>query len=155
MIGGGPHEYGNYRITFSDHNKGWNNRLITMNYEIWVMLLGFNIDYWTKADIEKAGSEFGKLMVWKEDPNNLARIVAKIRVVDLSEIPWFLVCSEGEDFEANSWTVQVEILQYRLLRAGPADEGHPPDDVDPSVFDFFGYGQPSNAGQGANDNAQN
>nr|TKW31062.1 hypothetical protein SEVIR_2G080300v2 [Setaria viridis] len=121
LIGGGPHEYGQYRISFSDHNKGWNNRLITMNCEVWIMLLGFNIDYWTKADLEKAIAEFGRLLVWEEDPNNLARIIAKIRVVDLSEIPWFLVCSEGEDFEGNSWTAQCEILQYRMLGGGNAN----------------------------------
>lgn len=127
LIGGGQHEYGQYRFTFSDHNRGWNNRLITVNCEAWVMLLVLNIDYWTKADIEKAVAVFGKLIVWEEDPNNLARAIVKVRVVDLSEIPWFLVYSEGEDFEGNSWTVQVEILQYRLLGAGPADEDQPPE----------------------------
>nr|TKW22691.1 hypothetical protein SEVIR_4G244800v2 [Setaria viridis] len=71
----------------------------------------FNIDYWTKADLEKAVAEFGRLLVWEEDPNNLARIVAKIR--------------------------------YRMLGGGPADEGQPPDDVEPTLFGFFGYGQPS------------
>lgn len=91
LIGGGPHEYGQYHISFTDHDKGWNNRQITMNCKVWIMLLGFNIDYWTKADLKKAIAEFGRLIVWEEDPKYLGRIVAKIRVVDLSEIPWFLV----------------------------------------------------------------
>lgn len=74
-------------------------------------------------------------------------------MVDLSEIPWFLVCSEGEDFEGNSWTAQCEILQYRMLGGGPADEGQPPDDVEPTLFDFVGYGQPSgNAANAGNVN---
>src|SRR5688572_28338226 len=30
-----------------------------------------------------------------------------------------------------------------MLGGGPADEGQPPDDVEPTLFDFFGYGQPS------------
>lgn len=128
-----------------------------MNCEVWVMLLGFNIDYWTKVDIEKAIAEFGRLLVWEEDPHNLTRVLIKIRVVDLSEIPWFLVCSEGEYFEGNSWTVQCEILQYRMLGVAPADEQQPPDDIDPVLFDFFGYGQPNNAGKHnhnwTNDNA--
>lgn len=51
------------------------------------MLLGYNIDFWSRADIEKTVAEFGKLLVWEEDPNNLARIVVKVRVGDLSEIP--------------------------------------------------------------------
>nr|TKW33816.1 hypothetical protein SEVIR_2G264400v2 [Setaria viridis] len=134
LIGGGQHQYGQYRISFSDHNRGWNNRLTTMNYEAWVMLLGLNIDYWTKSDIEKAVAVFGRLLVWEEDPNNLARVIVEVRVVDLTEIPWFLVCSEGEDFEGNS-----------LLGVGHEDESQPPDEVDRHMFDFFGYGQPSNA----------
>nr|TKW37951.1 hypothetical protein SEVIR_1G083000v2 [Setaria viridis] len=145
LIGGGQHQYGQYKISFSDHNRGWNNRLTTMNCEAWVMLLGLNIGYWTKSDIEKAVAVFGRLLVWEEDPNNLARVIVKVRVVDLTEIPWFLVCSEGEDFEGNSWTVQCEILQYKLLGVGPEDENQPPEEVDPHLFDFFGYGQPSNA----------
>lgn len=38
---------------------------------------------------------------------------------------------------------------------GRADEEQTPDDVDPNLFDFFGYGQPSNAGQGDDDHANN
>nr|TKW37045.1 hypothetical protein SEVIR_1G021900v2 [Setaria viridis] len=115
LISDSPHEYGNYRISFTEHNRSWNNKTVTMNFEVWIMLMGYNIDYWTKADIEKTVSEFGRLLVWVEDPNNLARIVVKARVVDLFEVPWFLVCSEREDFEGDSWTIQFEILQYRML----------------------------------------
>nr|TKW34816.1 hypothetical protein SEVIR_2G330700v2 [Setaria viridis] len=146
LISGSPHEYGNYRISFVERNRDWNNKIITINCEVWLMLLGYNIDFWSRADIEKTVSEFGRLLVWEEDPNNLARIVVKARVVDLSEIPWFIVCSEGEDFEGYSWTVQCEIFQYRVLGGGPGDEDQPLDDVDPNLFDFFSYDQPSNAG---------
>lgn len=58
LISGSPHEYGNYRISFTEHNRGKNNKIITMNCEVWIMLLGYNIDYWTKADIEKIVSEW-------------------------------------------------------------------------------------------------
>lgn len=51
LIGGELHDYGQYRITFTEHNKGWNNKLITMNCEVCIMLLGFNIDYWIKVDV--------------------------------------------------------------------------------------------------------
>ena len=75
-----------------------------MNCEVSLVLLGYNIDFWSRADIEKIVAEFGKLLVWEEDPHNLARIVVKARVVDMYEIPWFIICSEGEDFEGDSWT---------------------------------------------------
>lgn len=76
----------------------------------------------------------------------MAQIVVKVRVVDLSEIPWFIVCSKREDFEGDSYIAQCEILQYRMLGGGHGEEEEPPDDVDPNLFDFLVYGQPSSAG---------
>jgi len=29
-----------------------------MNYDVWLMLLGFNIDYWEHKDVEKTISKF-------------------------------------------------------------------------------------------------
>ena len=95
--------------------------------------------------LKKAIAEFGKLLVWQEDPTNLARIIIKARVVDLTEIPWFIVCSEGENFEGESWTCQCEILQANLLGGGPPDESPPPngpDDLQPNFFEFFDFGRP-------------
>ena len=127
-----------------------------MNYEVWLMLLGFNLDFWEQHDIEKAITEFGKLLAWQEDPNHLARVIIKARVVDLVEFPWFIVCSEGENFEGDSWTCQCEILQAGLLGGGPPDESPPPnapDDIQPKFFEFFGFGQPAGPHGGPNDNA--
>ena len=98
LIQNSPHNYGNYHITFKAHNKGWNNRRSTMNHEVCLMLLGFNLNFWEQHDIEKAIADFGKLLAWQEDSNHLARIIIKARVVNLKEIPWFIVCSEGENF---------------------------------------------------------
>ena len=69
-----------------------------MNHEVCLMLLGFNLNFWEQHDIEKAIADFGKLLAWQEDSNHLARIIIKARVVNLKEIPWFIVCSEGENF---------------------------------------------------------
>lgn len=72
LIQSSPHNYGNYRISFKAHNRGWNNRTTMMNFEVWLMILGFNIGYWEQKDIEKEIVDFGKLLVWEEDPNHLA-----------------------------------------------------------------------------------
>jgi len=64
----------------------------------------------------------------------------KARVVDFSEIPWFIGCSEDEDFEGESWIAQCEILQATLLGGGPRYEGIPPngpEDVQPNLFQFL------------------
>lgn len=65
------------RIYFDEHNKGWNNRSVTMNYEVWLLLLGFNVDYWTPQHVEKAPADFGQLLVWEEDPAHLSRVLVK------------------------------------------------------------------------------
>ncbi|CAN6177127.1 unnamed protein product [Urochloa humidicola] len=149
LIHDSPHEYGDLRISFIEHDKGWNHRAVTFNHEVWLMLLGLNNDFWSEKNVEKALADFGKLITWKADPNYLARILVKARVVDLEEIPWFIVCTDGDRFEGESWTAQCEVLQTRMLGGGPGDEDQPPapDDLDPSLFHFFGFGQP---GQGAN-----
>ncbi|CAN6198648.1 unnamed protein product [Urochloa humidicola] len=135
-----------------------------MNYEVWLMLLGFNNDFWEERDIEEALADFGKLLTWEEDPENLARIIVKARVVDLIEIPWFIVCTDGERFEGESWTCQSEVLQATMLGGAPRDEEQPPgpDDFQPNLFHFFGYGQPGQwppqngpGAQGQGNNAAN
>ena len=126
-----------------------------MKYEVWLMLLGFNLDFWEQHDVEKAIAEFGKLIAWQEDPNHLARVIIKAHVVDLAEIPWFIVCLEGERFEGESWTCQCEILQATHLGGRPPDESPPPggpDDVQPNFFEYFGFGQPIGHNDGPSPN---
>ena len=62
LIQNSPHQYGNYNITFKAHNKGWNNKSTSMTHDAWLMLLGFNVDYWEQKDVEKAISDF-----WQAD----------------------------------------------------------------------------------------
>lgn len=111
-------------------------------------MVGLNLDLWSYSLVEKAVAQFGKLMVWEEDHNHMARALVKVRVTRLDAIPWFLNFSEGEDPESDNWTVQSEIILTRMLGAMPQDEDFPPEDpndVNPENFDFFGFGQP---GQG-------
>jgi hypothetical protein len=68
----------------------------------------------------------------------------KARVVTLEEIPWFIVGTEGPDFHGDSWIIQVEIIQAKMLGGMGGDEDVPPgpDNINPEMFDFFGFGQP-------------
>lgn len=38
-----------------------------MTHEVWLMLLGLDLDLWTQPMLEKAVSSFGQLMIWEED----------------------------------------------------------------------------------------
>ena len=79
-------------------------------------------------------------------PKSLSKSHIKARVVDLTEIPWFIVCSKGENFEGESWTCQCEILQANLLGGGPPDESPPPPNgpngLQPFFFEFLALDSP-------------
>jgi hypothetical protein len=143
LIHNSPHPYGNGTISFTPHNRAWNNRTAMMTHEVWIMMLGLNLDLWTQPLVEKIVSSFGKMLVWEEDHYNQVRAIVKIRVASLDEIPWFFVFTEGVAFETDSWSVQCEILQTNMLGAAPQDEEFPPDDDDfnPNHFIYHGYGQ--------------
>jgi hypothetical protein len=107
------------------------------------MLLGTNIDFWSDVQMNKILGDHGHIIAWEEDPNHIARVLVKARVVNLEEIPWFIVSTEGSGFNGDSWTIQVEIIQARMLGGLGHDEDIPsgPDDLQPELFDFFGFGQ--------------
>lgn len=116
-----------------------------MTHEVWFAMLGLNLDLWSHSLVDKAVSEFGKLIVWEEDHDNMARVLVKARVISLDAIPWFFTFAEGDDPEANSWTVECEVFHASLLGVVAQDEDMPSDDdddVQPNHFDFYGFGQP-------------
>nr|TKW12232.1 hypothetical protein SEVIR_5G023600v2 [Setaria viridis] len=143
LIQNSPHDYGDVRISFVEHDKGSDHRAVKLNYEVWLMLLGFSVDYWSEQH--------------EEDPNHIARVLIKARVVTLEEIPWFVVGTDGLAFDGDSWTIQTEIIQTRMLGAFAVDEDQPPgpDDIQPQIFDFFGFGQPGQGHANQSPNHQN
>jgi hypothetical protein len=144
LIQNSPHAFGDVFISFTEHDRGRNHRAVTLNHEVWLMLLGTNVDFWSDAHIRKIIGDHGQVIAWEEDHNNLARVLVKARVVNLEDIPWFIVSTKGPGFEGDSWTIQTEIIQSRMLGVNAADEDVPPgpDDLQPEFFDFFGFGQP-------------
>lgn len=130
------------QISFVEKNQDWNNRTAIMNHEVWFMLLGYNFDFWTPYLVGKAISPFGKLVIWEEDHLHTSRILGKAHIFSLDCIPWFFLLTKGDGFETDSWTVQCEILQARMLGGQVQDVDFPLDDthdLQPNQFDFFGF----------------
>jgi hypothetical protein len=74
----------------------------------------------------------GKLLLWEKDEANLGRIIAKVRVSDLEDIPKSIRFTDGDRPDSESWTFSVEILQEEMLGGGLADEDpHPDEGMDP------------------------
>jgi len=108
------------------------------------MLMGLPEDYWEREHIDTVLGPFAWTVNWRRDRNHLSRIIVKARVVDLESIPHFVLFSDPEGYNSESWTVQCEILQHENLGAGPPEEEPvppPPEDLGPPLYDFFGLGQ--------------
>lgn len=143
LIHNSPHEFRNGHISFIPHNRAWNNRIAVFTHEVWLLLIGLNLDLWSHFLVEKAVSQFGDLIVWEENHDHMVTVLVKARVCGLESIPWFFNFTEGSDLKSNCWIAQCEILLTRMLGAQTQDEDFPPedpDDVHPNNFDFFGYG---------------
>jgi hypothetical protein len=146
LVINGPRPYGDVQFSFIRHNQGRNWRLMNFNRECWLMLLGFPLDYWNHESIQSAIGVFGRVMLWENDRNHLARLLVRARITDLQDVPHFLVLTDMEGFNGESWTIQCEILEQEMLKQLPADEDHVPviaENGQPPMSDFFGLGQPA------------
>lgn len=136
----GPLQFGDVTITFVDHNKGRNWRAVNFNRECWLLLLGYPPEFRENDFVVNTISSFGRVISWVDDERHLARILVRARVIDYVSVPQFLVITEGEGFQGESWTVQCEILQGNMLGVLPQDEDPAPgnDDFPPGgPFDLF------------------
>ena len=69
-------------------------------------------------EIDNAVKSFGKLLVWDRVKSTKACLVVKIRVEEMKDIPTNIVIGEGDDFQTNSKTVPIVIIQQSMLGGG-------------------------------------
>lgn len=135
-----PHLHQGLSFQFVNHNRGRNARRVNFNRECWLMLIGYPEDYRTTDEIADTIKSFARIILWQKD-NVLGRVIVKARVTDLTDVPHYIVISEGDDFEGVSLTVQCEIMQQNLLGEGPPDEDIPPGGLDDGfIFPGIGLG---------------
>jgi hypothetical protein len=107
------------------------------------MMMNFPLEAWHVEKIHESVSEFGKLLVWNRDGSNRARVLVKIRVPDLLEIPISHVLCENTDNAGHgqSWTVVNYILQANLIAGEGADEDPlPPNGLNPHPMPNLPFG---------------
>ena len=132
LIAASPIPFQDVHVSFVKHNEGDNWRRTQFNNECWVMLVGPPLDHWHTEDLNAIFADIGKVLLWERDPDQKGRIIAKIRVTDLVDIPKSVRFTIGDLVEIESWTFSVEVLQSHLLGGGPPEEDPLPDDnVDP------------------------
>jgi hypothetical protein len=96
LIRANPIPFGDVHVSFCKHNEGVNRRCFSFNRECWVLLVGPPLDYRFTEDLNAAFSDIGKLLLWEKDEANLGRIIAKVRVSDLEDIPKSICFTDGD-----------------------------------------------------------
>jgi hypothetical protein len=145
MVDLSPLPFGNFNLSFVRHNEGRNHRRVFFNEECWIMLLNFPEDYKIDRHIQNAVSGFGRLILYEVSDEFPGRVMARVRITNLQEVPHFIVYSDSHNVHGDSWTVQCEIIQHNDLAVAPPEEDPVPDELemgDHVPFDFFGLGQP-------------
>src|SRR4051794_35362276 len=79
------------------------------------MLVGPPLDHWHTEDLNAVFADIGKVLLWERDPDQKGRIIAKLSVTDLVDIPKSVRFTIGDLVETESWTFSVEVLQSNLL----------------------------------------
>ena len=95
-------------------------------------MVGLPLDNIHMDDLNASFSHIGTVVLWEKDPRHKGRIIVKVRVTKLDEIPKSVTFSHGDRPDSESWTFSVEVLSQTLLGGGPPDEDPLPDEgVDP------------------------
>jgi hypothetical protein len=132
LIASSPNQFGDVNVSFVRHDEGINWRGITFNRDVWLLLVGPPLDHMNTEDLNACFVDIGSVLLWEKDPNRKGRVLVKVRVTDLMDIPRSIRMTESSRPDAESWTFLVEILLDNLLGGGPADEDPLPDEgVDP------------------------
>jgi hypothetical protein len=105
---------GNYAMRVIKHDEAENARSFDLDREAWVMLVGFPEDLKDSVNIAKAVSGFGILVQWHE-PDNLARVVAKVYLNDDAKIPESVKVNVGLPQKGRSWIVPCYILKRQQV----------------------------------------
>ncbi|KAM0928018.1 hypothetical protein ACQ4PT_002218 [Festuca glaucescens] len=97
---------------------------------------------WIVEKIRESVSSFGRLLVWHRDNSNRARIIVKIRVSNILDIPISHVLEENtnDDGHGHSWTCVVYILDARLIGGLGADEDPIQDGTNPHPLPNIAFG---------------
>jgi hypothetical protein len=119
LMNNSPHPYGGVNFNVVGHNATRNWRAIQFNQECWLLILGFPLDYWNNDSIQNALASFRRMIMWENNREHLARLMVRACVTDLWLVPYFLMLTEAEGFQGESLTIQVEIVEQKMLRVLP------------------------------------
>jgi hypothetical protein len=118
-------------VTFVKHDDARNMRITSFGQEVWVMFLGFPLDYQTTHYVTMAVHDFGRLSVWHRPRENKKFVLTKVWIVHPKFIPKSFIMWQLEGARW-SWTMPVILLRSSDWNAHvhdvpPADDPEPED----------------------------
>jgi hypothetical protein len=144
LINTSPHTLdSDEEITFSviRHDEGLNRRAPIFQHEAWIMFLMFPLDFQTTYYVNKAVSQFGKLLLWHNPRVNKVRVIVKVLIKELRLVPFSLLMTQAGNFlgaEGGSWSIPVYILDGRGVAPGAVgnEDAVPPMNVTPHPYEL-------------------
>jgi hypothetical protein len=132
LISFSPNQFGDVTVSFVKHDEGSDWRGVSFNRDVWMLLVSPPLDHMKTEDLNACFSDIVSFLLWERDPNIKGRVLVKVRVTNLEDIPRSIRMTESSRPNAESCTFLVEVLQQNLLGGGPPDEDPVPDEgVDP------------------------
>jgi hypothetical protein len=119
-------------VTFVKHNEAKNMRLTLFGRPIWLLLLGFPLDYQTTSYISSAVEDFGLLFVWDNPRGNNKFFLVKVHIVHPKFVRKTLLVQELGGARHN-WSIPVIMLRSSYWNAHIHDI--PPPAEDPPTDD--------------------
>jgi hypothetical protein len=86
------------------------------------MLLGFPLDSRNNDNIHNALASFGRMIVWENNRDHLTKLMVRAHVINLQDVPYFLVLTEVEGFQGNHGLCKWKLWSkkcwecYQLMR---------------------------------------
>jgi hypothetical protein len=114
-------------MTFVKHNEAKNMRLTAFGREIWILLLGFPLDYQTTSYIGSAVEDFGLLTVWDNPRGNNKFMLVKVHIVHPKFVPKSIVI-HALGGTRHSWIDNIVMLRSSDWNAHIHDVPPPPED---------------------------
>src|SRR4051812_37899898 len=87
LVNESPIPFGDVHLTFTNHNQGCNWRSLNFNRICWIMIVGVPLDFCNTEKFSAAVRDFGKLIHWDLDEGQRGRIIMKVRVTELVDVP--------------------------------------------------------------------
>ena len=129
-----PFQIGDSVLRISKQDRGLNYRSITFTHDVWILLMNYPLECWDVGVISRTVSPYGRFLIWNKDPRDKARVIVKLRVMNVDNIPISLVVLRNLDDVGygDSWTCPTYILSRDLIGQQGGDEDPlPPDGGNP------------------------